>query len=359
MVTSKPALRVLVLGSCLFWAVAWLSGSERTLSAFSVGEVRAVPGQAASGYLEVPEKDGIGTSIPLTIIHGAKEGKCLAFVAGVHGYEYAPILALYRLKDMIAPQELSGTVILVHIANLPAFQKRTIYYNPFDWKNLNRVFPGNPQGSLSQRIAHVLTEEVIKKCDALVDLHCGDGNEALIPYSYWMKVGEKVLDESSRQMALAFGISPIIIDETRPKDLASARYLANTALLLGKPAITTESGYLGKTDEASIRRNLSGILNMMKLFRLIEGQPDLQTEPVWIDRYEVIFSKTDGLFFPRVERGTYVRENQLIGMTTDYLGNIKEELRAPLSGIMLYIIETPPTSVGEPLFEVGRVKVDD
>ncbi len=70
-------------------------------------------------------------------------------MAGVHGYEYPPILALYRLKEMIDPQSLSGTLILVHIAHLPAFQKRIIYYNPDDWKNLNRVFPGDPQGTIT------------------------------------------------------------------------------------------------------------------------------------------------------------------------------------------------------------------
>lgn len=331
---------------------------EKTPAPFSVGGISVEAAKSASGYLKVPEKDGLGTSIPITLINGAKEGKCLAFVAGVHGYEYPPILALYRLKEMVNPQQLAGKIILVHIANLPAFQKRTIYYNPMDWKNLNRVFPGHPDGSLSQRIAHVLTEEVVKKCDALVDLHCGDGNEALIPYTYWMTTGDTNLNEMTRQMALAFGISPVIIDDTRSKHLADARYLGNTAILLGKPAITTESGYLGKTDEASIRRNLSGMLNIMKLFGLTAGHPDFLSYPVWIDRYEVVYSKTDGLFFPHVDRGAYVQRGQVIGITTDYLGNVKEELRSPFSGLVLYIIQTPPTSVGEPLFEVGRIKIE-
>ncbi|MBM3285074.1 MAG: hypothetical protein FJY81_04315, partial [Candidatus Aminicenantes bacterium] len=152
------------------------------------------------------------------------------------------------------------------------------------------------------------------------------------------------------------GISPIIIDDTRSRDLADSRYLGNTAILLGRPAITTESGYLGKTDETSIHRNVSGILSVMRLFRLVQGKPDCLTEPVWIDRYEVIYSKTDGLFFPRVEMGAYVRQGQIVGITTDYLGNAREELRSPFSGLILYIINTPPTSVGEPLFEVGRIK---
>lgn len=323
---------------------------------FQVGDLKVAPGQSRSGYLSVPEKEGISSFIPVTVINGSRKGKVLAFVAGVHGYEYPPILALYRLKKMIDPRSLSGTLIMVHIANIPAFQKRIIYYNPYDWKNLNRVFPGSPEGTISQRTAYVLTEEVVKKCDFLVDMHCGDGNEALIPYSYWMLSGDAETNEISRRMVLAFGIKYIIIDETRTQDVTDSRYLGNTAILHLKPAITTESGYLGRTDEESVIRNIKGAFNVMKLFRMIEGEPDLVSDPVWIDHYEVVYSDHNGLFYPEIEMGYYVTEGQRVGYITDYLGNIQAELRAPFSGIVLYIINTPPTSKGEPLFEVGRVK---
>ncbi|HEB34287.1 MAG TPA: hypothetical protein ENI18_00365 [Candidatus Aminicenantes bacterium] len=250
----------------------------------------------------------------------------------------------------------SGTLIFVHIANLPAFQRRIIYYNPHDWKNLNRVFPGDPQGTISQRIAHVLTEEVIMKCDFLVDLHCGDGNEALIPYCYWMQSGDKKADEMTRKMVLAFGIKHIIIDKSRTKDKAHSKYLANTAILHSKPAITTESGYLGTTDEESVIRNIKGILSVMKLFKMIEGKPEFVSDPVWIDHYEVLFSNSEGLFYPLTKMGYYVTKGEKVGYVTDYFGNVKEELRAPFSGIILYIVYTPPVSKGEPLYEVGRVK---
>jgi predicted deacylase len=329
-------------------------GSGQEAAVF--GSLRTRPGQVVAGSLAVPAGEGGSTSIPVTIIHGAKKGKTLAVVAGVHGYEYPPILATYRLKAMINPQELSGTLVIVHIANLPSFQRRTIYYNPSDWKNLNRVFPGDPAGTLSQRIAFVLTEEVVKKCDGLIDLHCGDGNEALIPYSYWMISGVKDMDDFTRTMALAFGIKHIIIDESRSKDAKDSKYLGNTAILLGKPAITTESGFLGRTDEEAVRRNIDGIVGVMRLFRMLEGEPDYAADPVWIDRYEVITSRTDGLFYPQAEMGHYVRKGQKVGYTTDFEGRVKEELRAPFSGILLYIINTPPTSQGEPLFEVGHIK---
>ncbi|MCJ7586749.1 MAG: M14 family metallopeptidase [Candidatus Aminicenantes bacterium] len=344
-----------VVRVCLVLAVPIAAAHEVGAQELRVGFLRASPGQTVSGLIEVAHPGG-GTSIPVTLICGAKPGKVLGLVAGVHGYEYPPILALVRIRATIDPARLSGSLILVHIANLPAFQKRLIYYGPSDWKNLNRVFPGDARGSLSERIARVLTDEVIGRCDALIDLHCGDGNEALIPYSYWMISGDPKLDAASKELALAFGIEHIIIDETRSKDPARSLYFGNTAVLRGKPAVTTESGYLGRTDEEDIVRNVRGILSVMKLYKIMEGTPDMVQNPVWIDKYEVVSSGRSGMFRPLVERGYYVRAGQRVGLLTDYFGNVLEEVRAPFTGIVLYIIGTPPANQGEPLFEVGRVK---
>jgi len=348
--------RLIISVIILSLVIAYGPAAAAADDALTIGPLTVQRGEAKSGFIPVPEKDGVGTVIPVTVIHGGKKGKILALVAGTHGYEYPPILALYRLKNMIDPGRLSGTLVLVHIANMPSFQKRTIYYNPDDWKNLNRVFPGTPQGTLSQRMAYVLTENIVKTCDALIDLHCGDGNEALIPYSYWMISDNKTLDGQTREMALAFGLRHIIMDTTRTKDPADSKYLGNTAILRGKPAITTESGFLGRTDEDDIVRNIKGIQNVMRLFKMIEGKPEFAGDPVWIDKYEVVNSKSDGLFYPKVGMGATVSEGQTVGLVQDYFGAVKEDVKAPFAGIILYIIGTPPTNNGEPLFEVGRIK---
>jgi predicted deacylase len=334
------------------------SFSVESQKPFTLGNIEVPPGEMKSGYLTIPGDEQKGLFIPVTVIHGAGRGKVLALVAGVHAYEYPPILALYRLKKKIDPKTLNGTLILVHVANIPAFQRRIIYYNPYDWKNLNRVFPGAAEGTFSQRLAHVLTEKIVKKCDALIDMHCGDGNEALIPYTYWMLSGDDVFDNITKKMALAFGIKHIIIDKSRTKDKTQSKYLGNTAILHGKTAITTESGYLGRTDEEDIVRNIKGVFSVMKLFGMIEGTPELTSDPIWIDHYEVVYSDSDGLFYPLTEMGYYVKKGEKVGFITDYLGNTIQEFHAPFTGIMLYIIGTPPANKGEPLFNVGRIKLD-
>lgn len=352
---TNKMIPVALLTFSLFLA-SFARPGEETNGPFKIGNFQVKPGETGSGYLAVPEKDGVGTRIPITVIHGLKKGKVLALVAGLHPFEYPPILALYRLKAAIDPKALTGTVLMIHIANLPGFQRRTIYYVPADWKNLNRVFPGDINGTLSQRIAAVINDQVVKRCDALLDMHCGDGNEALIPYTYWMLSGHEAFDEATRKMALAFGLPHIIIDDTRGKDLADSKYLGNTAILQGKPAITTEAGYLGRTDEESVARNVKGVLSVMRSYGMVAGAPEPATDPVWIDKYEVVYSKWDGLFEPRLEMGYYVRSGQVVGSVTDYFGNLKEEVKAPFTGILLYIIHTPPCNAGEPLFEVGRVR---
>ncbi len=337
----------------LFFNSVFSAQNQKT---FLLGSLQAEPGKTVSGWLEVPSGPDPATRIPVTVINGLKSGQVLAIISGIHPYEYPPILASYRLKKMINPEELSGTLILVHIAHLPSFQKRTIYYNPYDWKNLNRVFPGDLKGTQSQRIAAIITEEVINRADAVIDMHCGDGNEALIPYTYWMTCGDEKIDEKSRQMALAFGIRHIIIDSTRPKDPKDSRYLSWTAILRGKPSITTEYGHLGRVDEEMIQANVQGVLNVMKFFKMLSGKANFLSEPVWIDKYEVIYSKHDGLFYPIVKMGYYVQADQIVGYIEDYFGHLIEEVRAPFTGIILYIINTPPCNAGEPLFEVGHVK---
>ncbi len=324
--------------------------------AFRIGPLMARPGETVSGLLEVPAKADPGTVIPVIVIRGAQPGPVLACVAGLHGYEYPPILALYGLKDRIDPKTLSGTLLLVPIANVPSFAARSIYYTPGDHKNLNRVFPGDRDGSIAQRIAYVLNEEVIGRADALLDLHGGDGNEALMPYTYWMIGSDASLNERSKQLALAFGLRHIIIDNTRGQVLAESKYLANTAILRGKPAITTETGALGSTAEDYVRMAENGITQVMRLLKMIPGPLEPVRDPVWIDKYEVLNAGATGLFTPLVKMGETVTAGRKLGFVSDYLGRRAEDILAPFEGIILYIIGTPPTSKGEPLVEVGHIK---
>lgn len=321
-----------------------------------VGEVLTVSGEKKSGYISVPAgSDCAELRIPITVINGKNEGPVLALVAGVHGYEYPPVLALTRLAQEMNPEMISGTLIIVHIVNIPSFEKRTVYYNPYDWKNQNRVFPGKIDGSSSERIAYCITKEVIDQCDYLIDNHCGDGNEDLMHYLYYTETGNIKVDEISKQLAVNFNLKVIVHETGRTKDVSNSLYMSNTALLRGKPAISIEAGKLGGTDEVDIKAILHGSLNIMKYLKMIEGIPELSYESVWVKEYKIIRSEQEpGLFYPILSRGDHVQKDEEIGYLTDYFGNIVQKFYSPFDGILLYIIATPPMSKGEPIAMIGR-----
>jgi predicted deacylase len=338
----------------LAFVLAATAGAGQTRAPLGVGEVSAGSGETVSGFIAVPDGVDAGTKIPVSVVHGAKPGPVLALVAGTHGYEYPPILALQRLRGRLDPAFLSGSVILVHFANPTTFYGRRIYYSP-DGKNLNRVYPGRADGTISERIAHAITSQVIDRATHLVDLHCGDGNESLRPYSYWQVTGSTTLDEAGRQMALAFGLDHIVIDRERPADPDHTLYTSNTAVRRGKPSITVESGGMGVTDEPSIRALEAGVLSVMAHLGMLEA-PSVRVErPLWVDRALVITSPATGVWHPVVDKMQNVTTGTLLGRITDPFGHTLHEVRAPFAGEMLYVVATPPVSEGEPLAFVGHL----
>ncbi len=333
---------------CLFVAV--LAVAAQT-GPFTVGPLRAEPGASASGMLSAP-----GAEIPVTLIHGARPGPVLALVAGLHGYEYPPILALQKLRAEVDPKRLSGTLIVVHVANMPSFLGRTVYFSPLDQKNLNRVFPGDPAGTVSERIAHVLTREVIERCDCLVDLHCGDGNESLWPYLYQPVTGDAKLDAAIAQMAEVWGIEHMVIDRGRSLARGAPVTCSATALARGKPALIVEDGHLGTTDPASVSRLMRGATSLMRHLKMLEGAPEKVRKPVYLEPTELLTSPATGILYPAVERGRPVKKGALVATITDFFGRELAQVRAGLDGIVLYVVATPPITKGQPVAFIGAVK---
>ncbi len=324
-------------------------------SRFHVGALEAQAGETVSGFIQVPSGVDEGTRIPISIIHGSRPGPVLAAIAGVHGYEYPPITALQRIRQKLDARRLAGTVILVHIANMPSFLGRTIYYNPVDGKNLNRVYPGRADGTVSERIAHAITTEVIDRADVIIDMHCGDGNEALRPYAYWMLSGDPELDARTRELVVAFGLDHIVIDRDRPRDAGASLYTSNTALTRGKPGFTTETGRLGSNEEHWVDMAERGVWNVLRHLHMLEGQPTLPGPIVWLDEYEVVRSPVTGIFQAAVLDGYAVAEGGLLGTLVDFFGEPIQEIRAPFAGVVNYVVATPPVSEGEPVAMVSRI----
>ncbi len=330
--------------------------TSQTVAPVRIGPVTAGPGEKVSGFLEVPAGIDSGTRVPITVLRGRQPGPTLALVAGTHGSEVAPIIALQRVRAALDPTQLRGTVILVHVANMPSYLKRTIYYSPVDGKNLNRVYPGRANGTVSERIAYVITNDVIDKSDYLVDMHAGDGNESLRPYTYWNKLGlDQRADSVGREMALAWGHDHIVVDTDRPRDRNASVYTQNTAHVRGKPAITTETGYLGVPAEEMVQRNEVGVFRLLRYLRMLPGPVELVERPIYLERTQVLTSPETGVWHPQVERGHTVGQGTVIGYVTDFFGQRVGDVRAPFAGAVLYVVGTPAMSKGEPVAMIGAI----
>lgn len=306
--------------------------------------------------IEVPAGIDAGTQIPVTTIQGSRPGPVLALIAGNHGYEYPPILALQKIAGLVDDATLAGTVILVHVANMPSFLGRTVYFSPIDGKNLNRVYPGRQDGTVSDRIAYAITTEIIEKADCVLDLHCGDGNEWLRPYVYQTITGHAEIDGMIGGLALAFGIDHILLDHGRPTDPARSLYCSTTAITRGKPAITVECGYLGTSDPQAVNQIIAGIQGVMLHLKMTATGPQSLSRPIYLDPSEVIMSPATGILYAHVERDQTVAKGAVLAHVTDFFGKMIAEVVSPIDGLVLYVVATPPITKGQPVACIATVK---
>ena len=133
-----------VIGLALVLVSTIFAQERRT---FTVGTASAGRGQKATGTIEVPAGVDAALSIPVAVFHGARPGPVLALVAGAHGTEYTSIIALEKLIGMLNASEISGTVIIVPLINIPSFEQKVPHLNPVDKKSMNRFYPGKIDGT--------------------------------------------------------------------------------------------------------------------------------------------------------------------------------------------------------------------
>jgi len=335
--------------------LALVAGSARAQQgSFTVGTATAARGQKATGFIEVPAGVDAAMRVPVAVFHGAKPGKVLAIVAGSHGTEYASIIAVEHLMNL-DPATLSGTVILLPLVNLPSFEQKVVHVNPVDNKSMNRFYPGKADGTQTDRVSLLITKQVIEKSDHVIDLHGGDLDESLRPYSYWTKTGNEPQDTISKEMVLAFGLDTIIISADRPKDPAASRYLENTASTRGKPSITAEAGYAGTVEADDVHALVQGCLGVMRYLKILPGAVKPVEHPVWIESISGVASEQAGIFYPLVKRGSYVEQGTKLGYVTDYFGNVIYEARSAAAGVVLYICAVPSMKKGDTIANIGVV----
>lgn len=323
----------------------------------SIGDVSAAPGERANGTVKITSEEN-STFVPITIVNGENPGPTLVLLAGIHGSEYSPIIAVQNLMPTIDPNEISGAIIAIHVANMPAYLGRTIYISPADGKNLNRSFPGKDDGTLTERIAYFLTSEVYPLADAVLDIHSGDGNEQLRPswVGYYSEEDDEAVVEASRQMAMAFGLGYANAFRGNLTPKSKAIWAGSAAVAMGIPSIDVEAGGMGIINPYAIEQIETGIKRIMDHLKIKpSGQPPVP-EPTIFGLRHSVNAPADGSWFPLVDTEKMVQEGEIIGYMTDWFGNRIFEAKAPIKGMLILRLEAPPVSKGELLLTVAEIE---
>jgi uncharacterized protein len=283
--------------------------------------------------------DGV-LGIPyVTVVGEAGDGPHLTVIAGVHGTEYTSIAAARELLAELRPAELSGTVTVAPLINLPAFWARTPFIVPLDGKNLNRSFPGDARGSAAERIAAAVTEKLIKGSDFVIDLHAGDLPEALEPFVFY---DASPVERQARELALTYGLGHMVRQSSDGRTVTGSTSAA--AADLGIPSFTAESGECGVLAKEAVDRHLRGLRNVLRHLRLLPGEPEAFASPVEHDGWIWMRTTDAGWWQPAVETGASVAAGDLLGTVSPVIGGTPARIIAPAPGVPLFITSSPAVS---------------
>lgn len=299
-----------------------------------------LPGKTAKDHIHV---HGTELKVPHIMLCGNRTGPVLLVTAGIHNSEFVGIQAAIELSNEIDPSELEGSLIIVPLANRSGFENRTMSLVHEDGKNLNRVFPGDSEGSEADRLAHMLFNTFIIHADAYIDLHSGDGYEELTPYVYY--VGDTPAEETAHRMADCVDTSLCIRSRCR----TGGAY--NLASVNGIPSILIERGCLSLFTRDEVEADKKDVVNVMRMLGMIEGSPEYYSKAELYERD--IDAPSTGCWYPRFHAGDHFSEGDVLGEIRDYFGVLTDEITAHEDGVILHQVASLNIMKGDPMIAYG------
>lgn len=312
----------------------------------------------AKGFIEIDTEEGV-QNLPVSVIQNGAHPR-ITIVGAQHSCEYAGSDALIKLIkdfDEIDPEKVNGSIVMIPVANVPGYPIRTNCVSQFDGSNLNRSYPGDPQGTTCERIANVIWS-IAKTGDYVIDLHGGDIAEHIIKYSEQHLVDDEEITATSLALASCFDLDTVLFsiagnDYAYP-DFRSLYGLAQTS---GIPAALVEAGSVGISDADSVEYFYEGLKNVFRRFGFIEIPQDdkwkLEKRPLNVTMgVSCIERPYDGRLVKYVTAGDMVEKGQLMGEVTDYLGNVIDTIKSPRTGVVSLALSTNGKNGDDLLFMV-------
>ncbi|MET9872065.1 MULTISPECIES: succinylglutamate desuccinylase/aspartoacylase family protein [unclassified Streptomyces] len=299
----------------------------------TIGPLSAEPGRKTRGTVPVDLGSTV-VGIPLILVNGARPGPRVVLTGGVHGGEFVGTDAAARLGGLLEPEEITGQVVICPVANPPAVYDGRLGKSPLDDVNINRVFPGDPAGGLTERLAAWLFEKVISGADAYADLHSGGIDETLLDFVGYRLTSDEELDARTQAMAHAVGYERVLLGRTAQGGNSHA-----AAARQGIPAILIETGQLGDRDPEQTRTLLDGLYRLLHHLGVVEKPQHVAAvtvqprEWVWTGH---VASPAAGLWYPDAATGDEVTEGQTIGRVIDPADGSEHKVAANATGKILY-----------------------
>jgi hypothetical protein len=323
---------------------------ENPVASFQVGNLEVPRGSKAEGYLVAQDDDTGTVKLPISAVNGAESGPVLSVTGGMYGTIYTGINACIRAYNQLEPKMLSGTVVFVPVIEMTGFQKG-MDESPIDHLNPNRVFPGDPSGTITQRIANLVFSEVIRKSQYHLDLRGGDLWEQLITFAISCQIGNKESDSKAEQAAKALGTEYyLVMPEQKGTLLTEANRIGVCSIIL------EASKGLATYDEDDIQFNMTGIQNLLKHLKMIDGKP---TVPVKQNREEfeihIMKAQHGGLLYLDCKCGQMARKGQKLGEVRNLRGQTLQVIIAPIDGIIHYVFPKHIKNPGERILGMRRI----
>lgn len=314
---------------------------------FQLGDVTVRRGEKYQGDISFANGDIV---LPGTIICGKLPGKTMLITGGVHSGEYVGIQACVELGAELQPEKTVGTIVILKVLNRPAFENRAGSLGLSDGKNLNRVFPGNPNGTEIERLAWAITKEVYPKADYYIDLHSGDDFEALTPYVYYAGKAAQEVTEVSRKMAEQVDVPYMV------RSMVSSGGAYNYAASKGIASILLERGGMGAWTSEEVNSDKRDVRNILSSLDMYQIRRDVRNYvPMEVTDVCYQAASEDGLWYPAAKPGNMVAEGALLGTIRDYNGKLRETCRAEYTGVVLYQTGSLQVTEGGPVVAYGRI----
>lgn len=300
----------------------------------SVGSLHAEPGAKARGTVRA-DLGTLTPDIPLILVNGTRPGPRVVITAGVHGGEFTPIDATVRLAGLLEPDEVRGQVIICPVANPNAVYQGRLNVSPVDGVNINRVFPGAPDGGPTERLAAWLFANLVDGADVYIDLHCGAIDQVLRDFVGYRITGDPDLDKATAALAGSFGIEDVILG-LKPDGGNSHAAAARR----GISAVLVEVGERGQRDEPTARRRVDGLCQALRHLGVLDTD-DSAPAPIreWVWSAGVTAEAT-GLWYPEFSLDAdiigEVAEGDLLGRIVDPADGREHTVHAPADGRIIY-----------------------